>query len=87
MKGSYGTKLEAVVARLISLTRASATSRVLVFSTWKGVLELIRQVFSHLPHLTLPPNGCRCNRLPAHFGSSVYLHPPLLADAPGLLAV
>ncbi|KAL4857890.1 E3 ubiquitin-protein ligase [Chlorella vulgaris] len=41
VKGSYGTKLEAVVARLISLTRASATSRVLVHAlTTNGLPHL-----------------------------------------------
>ena len=35
-------QLEAVVRRLLWLTRADAGNRVLVFSTWKDVLELIR---------------------------------------------
>lgn len=35
-------QLEAVVRRLLWLTRLDRTTRVLVFSTWKDVLELIR---------------------------------------------
>lgn len=42
VRGSYGTKLEAVVARLLRLTRADAEARVLVFSTWADVLDLVR---------------------------------------------
>jgi hypothetical protein len=36
-------QLEAVVRRLLWLTSQDATNRVLVFSTWKDGLELIRQ--------------------------------------------
>ena len=39
---SPAPQLEAVVRRLLWLTRWDATARVLVFSTWKDVLELIR---------------------------------------------
>lgn len=51
--GSYGTKLEAVVRRLLWLTRSDATSRVLVFSTWKDLLELLSHALAAngLPHL------------------------------------
>ena len=41
VKGSYGTKLEAVVRRLLAITRADPTGRVLVFSGWKDALELL----------------------------------------------
>lgn len=39
---SPASQLEAVVARLLWLTRQDATNRVLVFSTWKDMLELVR---------------------------------------------
>lgn len=39
---AHPMQLEAVVRRLLWLTRRDATARVLVFSTWKDVLELIR---------------------------------------------
>lgn len=35
-------QLEAVVRRLLWLTRQDATNRVLLFSSWKDVLELVR---------------------------------------------
>lgn len=41
VRGSYGTKLEAVVRRLLSITQSDSTARVLVFSSWKDALELV----------------------------------------------
>jgi E3 ubiquitin-protein ligase SHPRH len=41
VRGSYGTKLEAVVRRLVSITQTDSSARVLVFSSWKDALELV----------------------------------------------
>eukprot|EP00899_Mesostigma_viride_P007989 jgi/Mesvir1/17191/Mv07612-RA.1 len=41
VKGSYGTKLEAVVRRLLWIHARDPTSKSLVFSQWQDVLELL----------------------------------------------
>lgn len=53
VRGSYGTKLEAVVRRLVNITQSDSTARVLVFSSWKDALELVSHALTAngLPHL------------------------------------
>lgn len=53
VQGSYGTKLEAVVRRLVSITRSDSGARVLVFSSWKDSLELLAHALTAngLPHI------------------------------------
>ncbi len=53
VRGSYGTKLEAIVRRLLSITQSDPTARVLVFSSWKDALELVSHALKEntLPHL------------------------------------
>lgn len=51
VRGSYGTKVEGVVRRLLFITRTEPEDRVLVFSSWKDALELV----SH----ALTTNGVR----------------------------
>ncbi|KAL0055911.1 hypothetical protein WJX82_005648 [Trebouxia sp. C0006] len=41
VEGSYGTKLEAVVRRIKHLMHQDAAAKVLVFSSWQDVLELV----------------------------------------------
>lgn len=41
VKGQYGTKLEAVVRRILAITRADPMARLLVFSSWRDVLALV----------------------------------------------
>ncbi|CAG9460083.1 unnamed protein product [Pedinophyceae sp. YPF-701] len=50
--GSYGTKLEAVVRRILALTRRDPSCRIIVFSEWMGVLELVSHALTtnRVPH-------------------------------------
>ncbi|KAG1676131.1 hypothetical protein FOA52_004971 [Chlamydomonas sp. UWO 241] len=41
MSGSYGTKIEAVVRRLLAITRSDPTAKIVVFSTWSDVLDIL----------------------------------------------
>ncbi|KAJ4793189.1 E3 ubiquitin-protein ligase SHPRH [Rhynchospora pubera] len=41
VRGSYGTKIEAVMRRILWLTSADEDARVLVFSSWNDVLDVL----------------------------------------------
>ena len=55
VRGSYGTKLEAVVRRLVAITQADPSARVLVFSSWKDALELVSHALTTNEILHLYP--------------------------------
>ncbi|KAK3126035.1 hypothetical protein QOZ80_7BG0613020 [Eleusine coracana subsp. coracana] len=41
VQGSYGTKVEAITRRILKITSNDATAKVLVFSSWNDVLDLL----------------------------------------------
>ncbi|TVU37226.1 hypothetical protein EJB05_10529 [Eragrostis curvula] len=41
VQGSYGTKIEAVTRRILRITSTDATAKVLVFSSWNDVLDVL----------------------------------------------
>ncbi|KAK4756691.1 hypothetical protein SAY87_006818 [Trapa incisa] len=43
--GSYGTKIEAVTRRILWIKRAQPKAKVLVFSSWKDVLDVLEHAF------------------------------------------
>eukprot|EP00212_Chloropicon_laureae_P005714 CAMPEP_0197490264 /NCGR_PEP_ID=MMETSP1311-20131121/4841_1 /TAXON_ID=464262 /ORGANISM="Genus nov. species nov., Strain RCC856" /LENGTH=246 /DNA_ID=CAMNT_0043034749 /DNA_START=60 /DNA_END=800 /DNA_ORIENTATION=+ len=45
VKGSYGSKIEAVVKRVLSILERDGTAKLLVFSEWQDVLELVAHAF------------------------------------------
>jgi E3 ubiquitin-protein ligase SHPRH len=46
IKGSYGSKLEAVARRVLSILSKDAAAKILVFSEWQDVLELLAHALS-----------------------------------------
>lgn len=46
VKGSYGTKMEAVIKRIIGVQASDQNSRFLVFSTWNDVLDVVEHSLS-----------------------------------------
>lgn len=59
MSGSYGTKLEAVVRRLLAILRANPSARILVFSSWQVTFGL-RSMYFELIILLLFVNMVSC---------------------------
>lgn len=45
VRGSFGSKLEAVVRRVASILTKDASSKILVFSEWQDVLEVLTHAF------------------------------------------
>ncbi|CAK8537765.1 unnamed protein product [Lathyrus sativus] len=46
VKGSYGTKIEAVTRRILWIKATNHKSKVLVFSSWKDVLDVLEHAFA-----------------------------------------
>lgn len=46
VKGSYGTKIEAVTRRILSIKATNHKSKVLVFSSWNDVLDVLEHAFA-----------------------------------------
>ncbi|KAL9249583.1 E3 ubiquitin-protein ligase SHPRH-like protein [Drosera capensis] len=45
ISGSYGTKIEAITRRILWIKSADPTTKVLVFSSWNDVLDLLEHAF------------------------------------------
>ncbi|KAJ4825655.1 hypothetical protein Tsubulata_038885 [Turnera subulata] len=45
VQGSYGTKIEAVTRRILSIKSSDPNSKVLVFSSWNDVLDVLEYAF------------------------------------------
>ncbi|GAB2216917.1 hypothetical protein Drorol1_Dr00000067 [Drosera rotundifolia] len=45
VNGSYGTKIEAITRRILWIKSADPTTKVLVFSSWNDVLDLLEHAF------------------------------------------
>lgn len=43
VKGSYGTKLESIVKRLLKINKLDGKAKTLIFSEWIGVLDILAQ--------------------------------------------
>ncbi|XP_038722963.1 E3 ubiquitin-protein ligase SHPRH isoform X2 [Tripterygium wilfordii] len=46
VQGSYGTKIEAVTRRILGIKSADPESKVLVFSSWNDVLDVLEHAFA-----------------------------------------
>ncbi|PKI46157.1 hypothetical protein CRG98_033415 [Punica granatum] len=44
--GSYGTKIEAVTRRILWIKRTEPKAKVLLFSSWKDVLDVLEHAFT-----------------------------------------
>lgn len=46
VQGSYSTKIEAIVRRILSITSADPTAKILVFTSWNDVLDVLEHAFA-----------------------------------------
>ena len=71
VRGGWGTKLEAVVRRLLWLTSSDPTARILVFSQWKDALSLLAQALTAngLPYVYPRSGGKKFEEAVAWFRS------------------
>ncbi|KAL5711464.1 RING-type E3 ubiquitin transferase [Ranunculus cassubicifolius] len=46
VKGSYGTKIEAITRRILSIKRTDPMAKILVFSSWNDVLDVLEHALS-----------------------------------------
>ncbi|KAG0590383.1 hypothetical protein M758_1G090700 [Ceratodon purpureus] len=59
VKGSYGTKLEAVIRRILRLKSEDPDTKVLVFSEWQGVLDVVEHALTtnHITYARVKGGG------------------------------
>jgi len=65
VQGSYGTKLEAVVRRVMAILQSDENARILIFSSWKDSLELVSHALTRNAVPYIYPRGSN------HFDAAV----------------